>query len=196
MVEARSGGGPPARKAALPLPDGVEVLAPSGLLQRKFAGNSVRSLLNPATERSALASVETLRENIERVLGERLTEIETLVRAREGGSAAGIYAAAHEIRGLAGTFQMEELGIAANLLCQYLDGAPPDHRMDPDLVTSIAVTARHCMAQAELGRKGGRPDRQLMAELLSECRQAVGVVRQREGRAEPAADHAENQAKM
>ncbi len=118
------------------------------------------------------------------MLGERLTEIETLARAREGGSIAGIYAAAHEIRGLAGTFQMEELGSAANLLCQYLDGASAEHRMDPNLITSITVTARHCMAQAELARKGGKPDRELMAELLSECRQAVGVVRQREGRRE------------
>ncbi len=57
MVDAASGGGAGPRKAVLPLPDGVEVLAPSGQLQRKLGGNSVRALLNPATERAALQSL-------------------------------------------------------------------------------------------------------------------------------------------
>lgn len=162
----------------------AEILPPSNILQRKLAGASLRSLLTPAAERKSAAALESIRGEIEATLLARLAEIESAARERLPGASAQIFAAAHEIRAIAGTFGYEELGVAAEILCVYLEGASPAHAPDPNLTTSIVVTARHCMTQGDAARIGAKVDRDLMRELLAECRQAAKVTRQREGRAE------------
>jgi chemotaxis protein histidine kinase CheA len=146
-------------------------------LQAKIGGPAV-TFMGPGVYQKAQSALEA-------VLPELTTEVERLmnalalaVRHREDNTRDAIWKIAHDLRGLAGTAQRESLGVAADLICRYLDGTDEAFKADPSVLSTIAVVALQAV-------KEGADRDPMINMLLTDCAQAVTVQRRREGRDTP-----------
>ncbi len=104
-----------------------------------------------------------MQEAIDRIL------LETEVK----GSLEVIFKAAHDVRGLAGSFGLSGLGAIAGEIRTYGLGVNPGFEPDWRLLASLARI---------LGRALSRPDELPEEVIVAECRKAVSEAMKREGR--------------
>jgi hypothetical protein len=158
-----------------PVVSDVTILPPSTALQRKVGG-SVARLLSPEKVRRAEKELEVVAASSVRPdIIARLQHIRDLAATRAKDSLALVWSHAHEIRGMAANARMARLGVAADLMCRYLDDSPAGFTPDPNVLTTIVVTSM------QAAREGAETD-PLVAILLVDCAKAVDVQRAREGR--------------
>lgn len=160
--------------AAAPVADDVQITAPSFALQRKVGGPAAR-LLTPERVKKAEGAVEKLVPPLVEVVTELLKQMENNVRARPPGLRDALFRDAHELRGLAGSAKRQRLGLAANLICRYLEDTDADFQPDPALLSTITVVAMHACTEAA----DADP---MIQTLLHDAAKAVVVQRRREGR--------------
>lgn len=137
---------------------GVEIMQPSSLVRQKLgAGAVIPMRLDPRV----LKRMENAIENMSGTYAKTLkTEIRAMMNAHadweDGESArlAEVYAIAHEIRGLAGTFARPVTGRMANQLCLYLEALPDLSRAEEGVVR-LHVDAMHAAA---MGSNEPQPD--------------------------------------
>lgn len=134
----------PARRAA-----GVEITQPPSLVRQKLGQGAVIPMrLDPRILRRMELAVETMSGAYAKTLK---TEIRAMMNAHaeweEGDSTKihHVYAIAHEIRGLAGTFARPMTGRVANQLCLYLEALPELTRAEEGVVR-LHVDAMHAAA--------------------------------------------------
>lgn len=160
--------------SALPMSDEVQISAPSFALQRKVGGPAAR-LLTPQRVKKAEAEVEKLVPPLVEVVTALLKQMEANVRTRPQGVRDALFRDAHELRGLAGTAKRQRLGLAANLICRYLEDTDTDFEPDPTLLSTITVVAMHaCTETAD--------NDPMIHTLLHDAAKAVVAQRRREGR--------------
>lgn len=94
----------------------------------------------------------------------RLTKIETKARSREADCETQIYDQAHEVRGIAGTFELRSLGMIADCICYYIENKEQSDKVDANLITLLATAAR-------LVARPGMDAESLSNDLVSECRE-------------------------
>ena len=162
--------------SALPEADDVQVTAPSFALQRKMGGPAAR-LLTPDRVKKAENAVERLVPPLVDVVTALLKQMEANVRARPAGLRDLLFRDAHELRGLAGTAKRQRLGLAANLICRYLEDTDAGFQPDPALLSTITVVAMHACAESA-------DSDPMIQTLLNDAARAVAVQRRREGRGE------------
>lgn len=84
-----------------------------------------------------------------------------------------MFSHAHDIRGIAGSFDLAGVGAVADALCLYLDEAPPAVNINAPLIELLTTAMRRAMA----------PESDVkLSELASICRLAVQAAMAREGR--------------
>jgi hypothetical protein len=142
------------------------VLPPDTSLRRK-AGGPIGQKLGDAALTDVERAVEIAAERIKPQVLETLELLQSLVRAERLPGIVRIYELSHTIRGLAGTCGLNELGEAAAIMCTLLDGQADDAPIDPNLLTSLAVTMKHATHPSA--------DKAMLAELLQACREAVAT---------------------
>jgi hypothetical protein len=150
------------------------IIQPNFALQRKLGGPAGRVISSLAIKRSEAAleaAIPPIGEEVTRLL----SELETAVRERPSGSRDLIWANAHEIRGLAGTAGKRSLGLAADVMCRYLNGSDAGFKADPTVLTTISTVAMQAL-------KDGADDDPMVKMLLTDSARAVVVQRKREGR--------------
>ncbi len=125
-------------------------------------------LIASAEKRLQLLAVEA-RTDIAR----RLDAMLGLYAQWQDGLARSLFDHAHNIRGVAGTFGMAELGEVCDALCRYLDDLPPGRMPDRALTHLLLQGLRGVLAA---------PHASVASTLARECQAAVRAVRQREGR--------------
>lgn len=160
--------------SVLPVADEAMITAPSFALQRKVGGPAAR-LLTPERVKKAEGAVEKLVPPLVDVVTALLKQMEANVRARPEGLRDALFRDAHELRGLAGTAKRHRLGLAANLICRYLEDTDAGFQPDPALLSTITVVAMHaCTETADT--------EPMIHTLLHDAAKAVVVQRRREGR--------------
>lgn len=160
--------------SVLPVADEAVITAPSFALQRKVGGPAAR-ILTPERVKKAEGAVEKLVPPLVDVVTALLKQMEANVRSRPKGQREALFRDAHELRGLAGTAKRQRLGLAANLICRYLEDTDDDFQPDPALLSTITVVAMHaCTETADSDP--------MIQTLLHDAAKAVVVQRRREGR--------------
>lgn len=137
-------------------------------------GGAAGALLDPAV----LAEAEgRLRGMSDLVVAELRTTVGR-VRALAGGKSAlnEIFAAAHEVRGLAGAYGFDGAGVVAGAIRAYGENRPEAFEPDWGLLQLLAQM---------LTRTFEHPDSAPPATLAAICREAVTKVMAREGREPP-----------
>lgn len=155
--------------------DYVQISPPSFNLQRKIGGAAGKVLSAFAVQKAhqaLLLVMPPLSEEVERLM----KELQDSVRSRNSNARDVIWNNAHEIRGLAGTAGKRSLGLAADIMCRYLNGSDSNFLADPTVLSTIATVAIQAV-------KDGADDDPMIKMLLTDCAQAVVVQRKREGRA-------------
>lgn len=104
-----------------------------------------------------------------------MSVLEQAVRYRDEHARDTIWNIAHELRGLAGTAGKKSLGIAADLICRYLNGSPSSFKADPTTLSTIAVVAMQAV-------KPGADSDPMIKMLLTDSARAIQAQRRREGR--------------
>lgn len=132
----------------------------SGLKQRSGTGK----LSSSAAIAAATKAVQQLEGAALDDIDLRLKEIETKARSREADCESLIYDQAHEVRGIAGTFDLRSLGIIADCICHYIENKEQSDKVDANLITLLATAAR-------LVAKPGMDAESLSNDLVSECRE-------------------------
>jgi hypothetical protein len=162
--------------------DDVHIIQPSFTLQRKVGGSATR-LLNPTALKRAEVALEAVIPPLNQEVERLLRELELAVG--KDGKGASIVSArdviwknAHEIRGLAGTAGKKSLGLAADIICRYLNGTANDFTADPTVLSTICVVATQAL-------KDGADEDPMVTMLLTNSARAVVVQRNREGRGDP-----------
>ena len=154
------------------------IIQPNFALQRKL-GSPAGRVLNPV----AIKRAETALQAIIPPVGEEVTrllhDLGEAVRVRAPSYRDIIWNNAHEIRGLAGTAGKRSLGLAADVMCRYLNGSDSDFQADPTVLATIATVAMQAL-------KDGADEDPMVKMLLTDSARAVLVQRKREGR--PLAD--------
>lgn len=154
--------------------DEALITAPSFALQRKVGGPVAR-ILTPERVKKAEGAVEKLVPPLVDLVTLLLKQMEANVRSRPNGLRDALFRDAHELRGLAGSANRQRLGLAANLICRYLEDTPADFQPDPALLSTITVVAMHACTEAA-------DSDPMIQTLLQDAAKAVMVQRQREGR--------------
>jgi|GEM_PF-1882103 len=127
----------------------VEITQPPSLVRQKLGQGAVIPMrLDPRALKRMEHAIETMSGAYAKTLK---TEIRAVMNAHaeweEGDSAKihQVYAIAHEIRGLAGTFARPMTGRVANQLCLYLETLPELTRAEEGVVR-LHVDAMHAAA--------------------------------------------------
>ena len=138
-------------------------------------GGAAGLLLAPAVLAEAEGKLQALRPlavaEMQAAIGQ--------VRALAGGKAAAedIFAAAHDVRGLAGAYGFAGAGVVAGAIRAYGENRAAGFELDWNLVQLLAQM---------LARTFEHPDAAPPEALAAVCRQALGKVMAREGRELPA----------
>lgn len=151
-----------------------EVLPPDFFIQEKI-GTSAQRLIGADQLKIAEKCMQALKPTIINALNVMLHDISTLARVRPRGVAPQIWRKAHEIRGMAGSANRKLLGRFGDLICNYLNDADENFRPNAALITDLSVAANIAMSET------ADNDTEL-ATLFEECRVAVEVQKNREGR--------------
>jgi hypothetical protein len=154
--------------------EGVEITPPNFRLQRMVGGSAGRILSPVALQRAQKALDEVILPLTDEV-GRLMKELEAAVRRRDTNARDVIWNNAHEIRGLAGTAGRRSLGLAADLMCRYLNGTDNSFQADPTVLSTIAIVAMQAV-------KEGADEDPMVKMLLTDSAKAVVVQRNREGR--------------
>jgi hypothetical protein len=150
------------------------IIQPNFGLQRKLGGAAGRVLSPLALKRAETALAEAIPPVEEEVM-RLLRELEEAVRSKAAGSRDLIWLNAHEIRGLAGTAGKRSLGLAADIMCRYLNGTDSSFQADRAVLATIATVAQQAL-------KLGADEDEMVKMLLTDSARAVIVQRKREGR--------------
>lgn len=142
----------------------VEILPPDKRLQKRIGGEA-RSLLTTEAAASATKAAARLSDRAQADLLQRLQQMERYARERPHDVSTPIYLMAHDVRGVAGTFERDRLGRIAECICRYTEGRP-DASLDPNLLTLLVIAARQTF-------QIGADHDPLADELVEECEQAV-----------------------
>ena len=151
-------------------------IIPADFMLRDKIGGSFAKIVTADKIKIAEEALMMMQADILNAIKPMLNEIAGLARVRSRDSVAKIWKHAHEIRGLAGSAQRKSLGEICNIICHYLnDIETEDFRPDANLITVLSVSASHAAREdADID-----PETEIMVE---ECRNAVMVQKQREGR--------------
>lgn len=150
------------------------IIQPNFGLQRKLGGSASR-VLSPLAFKRAQIALEVVIPPIEVEVTRLLRELEDVVRDKTAGGRDLIWNNAHEIRGLAGTAGKRSLGLAADVMCRYLNGSDSHFQADRSVLATIATVAFQAL-------KEGADDDPMVKMLLTDSARAVVVQRKREGR--------------
>ena len=152
----------------------VKITPPNYRLQRKLGG-AASKLLGPVAYQRAQNALDKEIPLLTNEVGKLMIELELAVQRYDGNARDQIWNTAHEIRGLAGTVGRTSLGVAADLMCRYLDGTDSNFQADPTVLSTIATVANQAV-------KEGSDEDPMIAKLLSDSARAVAIQRKREGR--------------
>jgi hypothetical protein len=146
-------------------------------LFRRIAGSrggAAAMLLDPAVLREAEAKLGALKPLVVAEMQAAIARIRALAGASAG--ADEIFAAAHDVRGMAGAYGFAASGTAAGAIRAYGEGRPDGFRPDWDLMRLLTQM---------LARTFEHPEAAEAAALASVCREALVKVMTREGREPP-----------
>ena len=134
-------------------------------------GGAKAFLLEPERLQRAQARLDAMAPRALADMREAIDRV--LLEAESKGSLDAIFKAAHDVRGLAGTFGLAGLGAIAGEIRTYGQGRGPDFEPDWPLLVSLA----RILSRA-LSRPGELPE----AMIAAECHEAVSNAMKREGR--------------
>jgi HPt (histidine-containing phosphotransfer) domain-containing protein len=154
--------------------DVVQITPPSFRLQTKIGG-SAGKIISPLAIQKAQKALADVMPPLTDEVGRLMKELEQAVRRRDANARDVIWNNAHEIRGLAGTAGKKSLGMAADLMCRYLNGSDSSFQADPTVLSTIAIVAMQAV-------KEGADEDPMVKMLLTDSAKAVIVQRRREGR--------------
>lgn len=154
--------------------DIVEIMPPNFRLQKKIGG-SAGKIISPLTIQKSQSALQDAMPPLTDEVGRLMKELEQAVRRRDANARDVIWNNAHEIRGLAGTAGKKSLGLAADLMCRYLNGSDSNFQPDPTVLSTIAIVALQAV-------KEGADEDPMVKMLLTDSARAVIVQRRREGR--------------
>lgn len=159
---------------AQPMTQIAEIIPRSFMLQRKIGGKAT-SFITPELVMLAEAILDQFMPPLQDEVKTRLKSISKLARDRDENIRDEVWRHAHEVRGIAANAGYVNLGLIANLICKYLDGAPSEFKPDANLLTTVSVAALFTM-------QNENKDSALVEELVRDCEIAIGVQMASEGR--------------
>jgi len=138
-------------------------------------GGAVGVLLSDRVLQEATAKLDELRPLALAEIRQTIARIRALAEAR--ASAADIFAAAHDVRGLAGAYGFAGVGVVAGAIRTYGENPPEGYEPDWALIQLLSMM---------LARAFDHPGEASASTLQSGCRLAVTKAMGREGREPPA----------
>ena len=166
--------------------DGVEVVQPPSIVTRKLGPGAVLPMrLDPRVLQRMERAIEKMADSYEKSLK---TEIRQMLLSHDEWQAGkqeaihAIYALAHDIRGLAGTFSRPVTGRISNALCQYLEAMPHLDaadgavvRLHVDAMFAAAMDAQEPSEEVAKATLAGLE--RLVGRTLEHCRPACDPAR-------------------
>lgn len=135
----------------------AQIFSPENRLKQKVGSASADEKLQMLADMDA--NLDRFTGQTNPLLQDWLTEIHATLHEMPRDWHKPVYARAHDLRCMAGSFGQDELGQVANSLCRYLDQCNEPAQLDLRLVRAH-INAMTCMAQGK----------------ATDCNQALAVV--------------------